>query len=82
METVVCPLFVLLFVLRPLKVGPRETDAELLKELDLIIIKITNNSAEPMSNADKHSHKALMVQLVTFGLGIILFCIFGVLQIA
>ena len=63
------------------RIGPRETVDELVQGLNNIVVQITNSSAELLSTADKHSHNALMVQLITFGLGIIFFSIFGVMQV-
>ena len=62
-------------------IGPRETEQELVAEIDKIVGNITNQSAKPLQKADIHSHNGLKAQLITFGLGILAFTIFGVIQI-
>ncbi len=62
-------------------IGPRVTPEELTAEIDKVVGKITNESAKPLHAADKSSHNGLKTQLITFGIGICLFFIFGVLQV-
>ena len=62
-------------------IGPRETPEELTAEIDLIVRRITNESASPLQTADISSHNGLKSQLFSFAMGIISFFIFGVLQI-
>lgn len=64
------------------EVGRKESPEELKNELDQAILSITTETLTPLKACDQHSHYALAVQLVSFASALLLFMIFGVLQIA
>jgi hypothetical protein len=62
-------------------IGLKDSPEELKKELDQTILSITTKTLTPLKSCDQNSHYALAVQLLSFAVSLLMFMIFGVLQI-
>ena len=63
------------------QLDPLKAPEDLMPEIMVIIRKYSDLSVQPLGNADKNSSYSLMAALITFGLGVGTFLIFGALQI-
>jgi len=63
------------------QLDPKKDPEQLKLEIMVIIKKYSDKSVQPLGNAEKFSSNSLMVALITFGLGVGAFLLFGAIQI-